>query len=91
MVSLKSVQELEKDFVLRFLSLDYVRVLAGIVHSLNVTELDNTAAVLVQLVESPYGNVLSELIHGAADNAEELFIVNCAASISVEDSESLLN
>lgn len=63
MVRLKSVQELKKDFVLCFLALDNVRVLAGIVHPLNVAELDNTAAVLVQLIESPHGNVLSELVH----------------------------
>ncbi len=87
MVALESVKELEKNFVLCLLARNHVRVLSCIVNTLNVSDIDDTATVLVQDSKSLHSQGFSELVHLTTDTSQELLIVNCAVTITVELSQ----
>jgi len=90
-VALESVKELEKNLVLCFFARNHVRVFSSIVNALNVSDINNTGAVLVKDSESLHSQCFSELVHLATDTSQKFLVVNGAVTITVELSEDSIN
>lgn len=83
----EGVKELIEHIFLALLAHLYIRVVLGVVSTLQVFNVDAAIAVCIELLEGHSYNSATTLVHLANNCAKELIVVNLAVSISVEKSE----
>jgi hypothetical protein len=90
-VNLEGVKELHQDIVLCLLTSLNIGVHLSVVGLSDVINAEDTTSILVHDLESTLCYVGTELVHLSSDSAEELFVVNTAAAITIEDLEKALS
>lgn len=63
----------------------------GIVNSLNIIDINETASIFIKFVVCLGNNLLSEWVHWSSEDSNEFVIVDSAASINIEVLEKSFN
>lgn len=83
-VRFECLKELKQDLLLGLLAREHVRVCLSRVDALDVVDVDPPVAVLVQLSEGLRHQSLAAGVHGSAELAEELVVVDGAGAVDIE-------
>ena len=89
--SLERFEELRENLLLGLLASNDIRVLAGGVDATNIVDVDHARAISVHLIESLHNDSFTGRVHGTADGAEELVVLNETGAIDVKMSEERLS
>ena len=87
MVELKCLKELLKDFILSFLPCLDIWVLASIVFTLNVFNVQDAISIKIDLLECLLNQGSSKLVHGTDHNSDKLIKAYLTRTVNVEGLE----
>lgn len=91
MMHFKGFEEFLEDFVFSLLSTLNIRMLAGIILAFDVSNSENSIAIIVNFLESLDDKLGSELVHRAYYYSNEFIEINISIAIKIESLEQALN
>ena len=91
MMLLECLKEFSKYIIFRLFARPDIGMSTSIVDTLDVIDVKDPTAILVDLLESSFDDLLSEFVHGASDASDEFIIVDVSIAISIKCGEHLLD
>ena len=88
---LKGIEELIENILFCFLSHLNIWVILGVVASFQVLDIDLAVAISIESLKGYCHYVFSSLVHLSDNGSKELIIVDLSVTITVENSENLVN